>query len=154
MRVKKIILVAFLSLCFFSFKWSGYEFPKLNGDNISYDEITNSYDHTVIFIWTSYCPYCREQLKDLNNYKPDSGVVFYYVNVGDPKSIVDKVSDMLNLKEDIRDNILLDEKGIIVNAFGIIGVPTYVFLDKGKVIYESHFIDNGLLKEVFKENEK
>ena len=63
---------------------------------------------------------------------------------------MNRISDMLNLKESIRDNILLDREGITADAFGIIGVPTYVFLNKGKVVYKSHFINDGLLKEVFK----
>jgi len=152
--IKKTILFAFLSLCVLSFSWSGYKFPKLNNDNISYDDLIASSSHTVIFLWTSYCPYCREELKKLNRYKPASKAVFYYVNIGDGKRVVERVSDMLNLKESIRDNVLLDKEGVTADAFGIIGVPTYVFLNKGKVVYKSHFIDDSLLKKVFKENEK
>ena len=150
MIAKKTVLFAFLSLCVLSFSWSGYKFSKLNNDSISYDDLIDSFPHTVIFLWTSYCPYCRKELSKLNHYKPADKVVFYYVNIGDTRRIVNRISDMLNLKESIRDNILLDREGITADAFGIIGVPTYVFLNKGKVVYKSHFINDGLLKEVFK----
>jgi len=154
MIVKKTIVLVFLSLCVLSFSWSGYEFPTLNNNKISYDDLIASSPHTVVFLWTSYCPYCREELKKLNRYKPTSKAVFYYVNIGDSKRVVGRVIDMLNLNNSIRNNILLDEEGITADAFGVIGVPTYIFLNEGKVVYRSHFIDDGLLKKVFKENDK
>jgi len=150
MNIKRTIMFVLLPLCVLSFSWSGYKFPRLNNDNISYDDLIASSSHTVIFLWTSYCPYCREELKRLNRYKPSAKAVFYYVNIGDSKRVVERVSDMFGLKESIRDNILLDREGITADAFGIIGVPAYVFLNKGKMVYKSHFVNDRLLKEVFK----
>ena len=109
MNIKRTIMFVLLSLCVLSFSWRGYKFPKLNNDNISYDDLIASSSHTVIFLWTSYCPYCREELKKLNRYKPSAKAVFYYVNIGDSKRVVERVSDMFGLKESIRDNILLDK---------------------------------------------
>ena len=147
--MKRKLLFALLSICILSFKWSGYKFTKLNGGSISYDKLI-SFPHTVILLWTSYCPYCREEISRFNYYHPAYKAVFYYVNIGSSKRVVNRISDMLNLKKNVKDRILLDKEGVTVDAFNVMGVPTYIFLNKGKVVYKSHFIDDGLLKNVFK----
>jgi cytochrome c-type biogenesis protein len=92
----------------------------------------------ILFFWTSRCPYCRGELIKLNQQylqMVKEGIVVFGVNVGESE---DKVKifakdNQLNFK------ILLDKTGLLANKYGLLGVPTYILLDKvGQVISQYH----------------
>ena len=63
------------------------------------------------------------------------GVIIFGVNVSEPEYKVQIFFKgyPLNFK------MLLDKDGLLANKYGLMGVPTYIFLDKtGKVILQTH----------------
>ncbi len=88
---------------------------------------------TVLFFWTTWCPYCRRELKEINQQSPalnQEGIAVFGVNVGETDYKVQKFFQgyALNFR------VLLDKDGLLAGEYGLLGVPTYVFLDKaGKV---------------------
>jgi peroxiredoxin len=101
---------------------------------------------TVLFFWTTWCPYCRTELKDLNKMRPQmekEGVVVFAVNVGEP---VYKVTNFLkNYALSIR--VLLDKEAQAAENYGIRGVPTYIFINKnGQVISTEHRLPDNYME--------
>ena len=92
----------------------------------------------ILFFWTTWCPYCREELKKMNQQSSlmaKEGVIIFGVNVSEPEYKVQIFFKgyPLNFK------MLLDKDGLLANKYGLMGVPTYIFLDKtGKVILQTH----------------
>lgn len=106
----------------------------------------------ILFFWTSWCPYCREELRTLNqrySVMTQEGIIIFGVNVNEPDYKVQRFfeSYLPNFK------ILLDKYGLLANKYNLIGVPTYIFLDKtGQVVSRSHSLPENykslLLKQV------
>ncbi|MBU0548349.1 MAG: TlpA family protein disulfide reductase [Candidatus Omnitrophica bacterium] len=92
----------------------------------------------ILFFWTTWCPYCRAELKALNKLYPQmekEGLVVFAVNVGEAGYKVERfLKDYaLNIR------VLLDKDGQAAENYEIRGVPTYVFLDNdGQVVSLEH----------------
>ena len=92
----------------------------------------------LLLFWTTWCPYCRTEIKMLDKMAPQmqkEGMEVFAVNVGelDPKVAKFIVQNMLTLR------VLLDRDGKAADNYDVIGVPTYIILDKtGKVVSREH----------------
>ena len=104
----------------------------------------------LIFFWTTWCPYCRTEIKMLDRVAPKmqkDGIEAFAVNVGEPVNKVLKFvgNNMLTLR------VLLDRDGIAADNYDVIGVPTYIILDKtGKVVSRENTFP-GDYKKLLKE---
>lgn len=92
----------------------------------------------ILFFWTTSCPYCLGELRDLNKMYPQmekEGIAVFIVNVGDPGYRVKRF--LKDHKLDIR--VFLDEDGRAAEYYEIRGVPTYIFIDKdAQVVSTEH----------------
>ena len=92
----------------------------------------------IMLFWTTWCPYCRQEIKNLNEQHAQlekDGIVALGVNVNEPDYKVKKFFKdyQLNFK------ILLDKSGLLADEYNLLGVPTYIFLDKtGEVILQAN----------------
>ncbi|MHB8154692.1 MAG: TlpA family protein disulfide reductase [Candidatus Omnitrophota bacterium] len=97
----------------------------------------------IMLFWTTWCPYCREELKNLNQQYlqiEQQGIVVFGVNVNEPDYKVQRF--FKNYQLNFR--ILLDKAGLLSDKYGLMGVPTYVLLDKtGEVISQSHSLPDN-----------
>jgi len=104
----------------------------------------------ILFFWTTWCPYCRVELKALNQQYSvitKEGIEVLGVNVSEPEKKVQKFFKgyVLNFK------MLLDKSGLLADQFDVIGVPTYIFLDKtGKMITQTHNLPANYKRLLFK----
>ena len=89
---------------------------------------------SILFFWTTWCPYCRTELRQLNKMSSQmerEGLVVFAIDVGEAGYKVDKfLKDYaLNLR------VLIDKNGEAAENYGIRGVPTYIFINKdGRVV--------------------
>jgi len=84
---------------------------------------------TILFFWTTWCPYCRTELKELNGMRSrlqKEGVDVFAVNVGEPGYKVERF--LKNYSLGLR--VLLDLRGRAAQNYDIKGVPTYVFINR------------------------
>lgn len=92
----------------------------------------------MLFFWTTWCPYCRKELKILNEQYSviaKEGILIVGVNVGESMNKVQRFFKgyQLNFR------MLLDKDGFLADKYDLMGVPTYVFLDKsGEVILQTN----------------
>lgn len=108
----------------------------------------------VLFFWTTWCPHCRKEIKSLNQkylQMEKEGIIVFAVNLGEPDYTVRKflMKDALGFK------VLLDKDGEAANKYNVIGVPTYIFLDKaGEVISDGHVLPDDYERLLLKRNEE
>lgn len=121
------------------------------GDETITDNEIFSAPKTILFLWTSQCPYCISELVNLNSHPEfEKDISFYYINLGDKKYLVERVALSLKLRDAIKKKIILDPTNRFAEQFDISGVPTFIFLRNGKVVDHSFYLDAKLLKEIYK----
>lgn len=154
--IKKLLfLTAFLPLVSFAAQSYNKEaqFFKLNGETVSYEELINGSDKTILFFWTTWCYFCRKELTKVNKHPLDlgmDGVKIYYVNLGQDFKTVNYSVENLELGDFIADNIIIDKQSFLAREFNIIGIPAYIFIEFGRPVYKSNVIDNQIIKDIFK----
>ncbi len=92
----------------------------------------------ILFFFTTWCPYCRQKLpllaKQYQKYQSD-GLELLVTDVGESRA---KVSSFAT-KEQLPFDILLDVDMKASEAYGVLGVPTFILISKdGLVAYEGN----------------
>jgi peroxiredoxin len=104
----------------------------------------------ILFFWTTWCPYCRAELRVLNKMHPQmdkEGLVVFAVNVGEAGYKVERfLKDYaLNLR------VLLDKDGEAADNYEIRGVPTYIFINKdGRVVSKENSLPGDYVNLLLK----
>jgi peroxiredoxin len=121
----------------------GFKLAQLkNGDVVSLDSLRKG-GKAVLFFWATWCPHCREQLKAMNEKRAELdklGATIQLIDVGEERLAVEK---FMNAKG-YDFNVLLDSDSSVAEAYGVIGVPTIVFIGPDGKIRElmNGFPDN------------
>lgn len=102
----------------------------------------------ILFFWTTWCPFCRSELKILNNMYERivrDGLELLAINVGEPFYKVDNFTKRYNFNF----KVLLDKDTEVADAYGVLGVPTYIFIDKdGYILSQAHSFSEKLYKKL------
>jgi peroxiredoxin len=101
----------------------------------------------ILFFWTTWCPYCRKELNLLDTMREElerDGVGLFAVNTGESS---DRVRRFMESRP-VSYRILLDTDIEVAHAFGVIGVPTYILVNKeGRIV----FSDNQFPRKEYEE---
>lgn len=138
-----LLTVFFVSFCFSSYAAEGvnnefkrapiFQLKSLDGKAVSLTDYLGKKTVVLIF-WTTWCPYCREQLKQLNERLPEltkKGIEILAIDVGETKNKVENFAKSHSLSL----QILLDEDNTVSDAYGLMGVPTYFAIDlSGQIV--------------------
>lgn len=105
----------------------------------------------MLFFWTTWCPFCREELKFLKENYPDlakGGLVLAAIDAGESFSRVENFTKSYNFPF----QVLLDRDTAVAGAFEILGVPTYVLIDKkGYIRLIEHYFPKEKYKSIISE---
>ncbi len=121
----------------------------LNGKAVNLSQSSKG-KPVILFFWTTWCPYCRSEIKVLNQRHAQiekEGIVVFGINVGEPDYKVQRFFKdyQLNFR------MLLDQVGLLADKYGLMGVPTYMFLDKtGQMILKTHSLPENYKSLLFK----
>lgn len=89
----------------------------------------------ILFFFTTWCPYCREKMPELARHYSayeKQGIELLVIDSGESKAKVVSFAS----KEDYPFDILLDTSAGVADAYGVLGVPTFVLISKeGKVVF-------------------
>lgn len=147
-----LVLCINFSAC--SFSQENYENKKaadfslqdLTGKNISLNNFNGK--GVILFFWATWCPHCQRALSQLDSeYKniDASGIKLLAIDIGEPKTIVEK----FKLKYSIGYPILLDSDGEVAHKYGVLGVPTFIFISKkGNIVSVTHALTDFNYKDV------
>lgn len=102
----------------------------------------------VLFFWTTWCPYCRQELKNLSDMYKDfrkEGIELLAINIGEPH---DKVDNFVK-KNNLAFRVFLDTDMAVAESYAILGVPTYILIDKtGYIVFEDHYFPQKEYKDL------
>lgn len=90
-------------------------------------------EHSVIIFFATWCPSCRMALKELDeqmSLMESSGAKIFVVNVGESAK---KVLSYLE-KNGLDLDVYLDAKSTIARKYHVVGIPTFVVVDKNGII--------------------
>lgn len=117
---------------------SDFSINDLNNKTFSLSSYKNKQPVLLIF-WHTKCPLCREQLLLLKEQYPElkeSGLEVLAINISQPFEIVNNYVEALGLNFPV----LLDIDAEVADAYIILGVPTYVLIDKkGNTVFRNYY---------------
>lgn len=100
----------------------------------------------ILFFWTTWCPFCRQELKLLNDIYPQlqkDGVELLAINIAESEY---KVNDFYK-NYGLTFKVLLDKGAAVAYIYEILGVPTYIFINKkGYIVFREHAFLKGKYK--------
>ncbi|MCM8800902.1 MAG: TlpA family protein disulfide reductase [Candidatus Omnitrophica bacterium] len=89
----------------------------------------------LLLFWATWCPYCRRELRVLKE-KYDSIKDSLELLVIDIEESKERIRDFLKKNNLGSLRVLLDRDGSVAYAYRILGVPTYVLIDKeGNIVF-------------------
>jgi len=102
----------------------------------------------LLFFWTTWCPFCRSELKLLNQMYPElvnDGLEVSAINVGEH---VYKVVNFIRSYQ-LNYRVLLDTDTKVAHSFEVLGVPTYVLVGKkGNIVFTGHTFPKDTYKDL------
>jgi len=98
------------------------------GGNQSLSQARGGKRAMVIF-WASWCPHCNEELESLSQKLDEvkqKNIQVLLVNVGESKDDAKAYLERIHLPLDS----FLDEDNAISGQYGVVGIPTIIFIDE------------------------
>jgi len=113
------------------------QLPDMSGNFVSLRSYKGK--PLILFFWTTWCPSCRRAMSDLNNlYRQldEQGIVLLSINLQESGQRIRRFLKYYSVEF----KILLDANAKLAYYYNLIGVPTYVLIDKkGKVRFNNHY---------------
>jgi len=118
-----------------------FSLNDLNNGSVSLSQFKGK-GPVILFFWTTWCPFCRDQLdllKDKYSRLKQDGIEVMVIDVGERKAKVESFVKGRNFPF----SVLLDQSTGVAKNYKVYGVPTYIFIDKsGNIILkENNFPD-------------
>lgn len=110
----------------------------MSGEEVALGELIE--DAPLLFVfWTSWCPYCRITIRDLISTASQINTSqVALINIGESRR---KVEAFLSRFRDNPFRVLLDAQGELASDCRIVGVPTFIIIDKeGEVEFTGHYL--------------
>jgi thiol:disulfide interchange protein DsbD len=120
-----------------------FELRDLDGNTVTFSEFRDK-NSVILFFWTTWCPYCRTELKNLNEIHSrlmTEGIEVLAINIQESE---------LKVKRFLENNpvvfkVLLDLNGEVASSYEIIGVPTFVLINKQcQIAFKDHYLPLGI----------
>ncbi|MDQ1277079.1 MAG: hypothetical protein QG555_118 [Thermodesulfobacteriota bacterium] len=134
------------SWCFAQEQAPHFSIRDTNGRIFSFSDYGKK---TVLLIFsTTWCPSCRTELphfKQIYQTYSQRGLEMAYIDIQESR---DKVARFA-AKYQLPYRILLDEKGDVASAYGIMGVPAMILIKDGVVVTRNYRLVDGTLQKLF-----
>lgn len=94
----------------------------------------------LLVFWATWCPHCNAAVPDLNALRSDPAVPDLAILAVNYRESPEKVRSFVSARG-VRYTVLLDPEGSAAAAYGVVGIPTYVLIDRrGRTVFR----DNAL----------
>jgi peroxiredoxin len=104
--------------------------------------------NAILFFWTTWCPYCRQELGVIKEHYTSlqkDGVEVLPIDIGESRA---KVENFLK-NRNFGFKFFLDENSSVAKEYEVLGIPTYVLIDKKGVIrYRGHSFPDSEYREL------
>lgn len=103
----------------------------------------------LIIFTTTWCPTCRTEIpnyKKIHDTYAARGLVLINIDIEESPDKVARFAD----KHQLPYRVLLDDKGLVAQAYQVVGVPTMMLIDSnGALISREYQAIGGLLEKLF-----
>lgn len=135
-----------LSMAETSNRAANFTLPDLGNKEVS---LLDFYGKPVILLfWTTWCPYCRKALKQLNAMHAElskNGVEILAINIEEP---IDRVRRFVK-RYPLSYRVLLDIDIRVAQAYGILGIPAYILINKaGRIVFDNYYFPGEEYKDL------
>ncbi len=123
-----------------------FSLPGLDGKEVSLSHLRGN-KSAILFFWATWCPHCREALKELNEQAAEiegKGIKIILINFGESQK---EVQSYVNRNE-IKLTVLLDKESTLGEPYAIIGVPTFFFIDPDGMVQAVEHAMPGNYEEI------
>jgi len=125
-----------------------FSLNDLDGNNITLSQFKDK-KSVILFFWTTWCYFCRGELSNLNSVYPQlqsEDIEVLAINVQEHKS---KIERFLR-RNPVAFRVLLDPDAEVAYSYGLIGVPTFVFINKrGNIVFLENYFPQDMYMEFF-----
>jgi len=145
--VKKIIFIFILFFITSNLLSSelATNFKLKDTDDKEYILFDFSGKNLILFFWTTWCPYCRRELIELEREYlslKSRGIELLSINIGESKERIERFLQKYRLTFPI----LLDRDYRVSQQYGLLGIPTYILIDgRGEIKLFSHYLPEDYL---------
>ena len=120
-----------------------FTLPDLDGQPVALNRFLGKKAVLLVF-WATWCPECKAAIPEINAMTTGPLAGKLQVLGLDFRESREKVANAVKARG-IRYPMLLDEKGQVARAYGVVGIPTYVLIGRdGKVIYREHVLPGDI----------
>ena len=118
--------------------WSDFTLPDLGGEPVSLGRFIGKTPVLLVF-WATWCPHCNDAVPEINRLHTDPATgARLRILALDFLESREKVESFVRKKE-VAYPVLLDRKGEVARMYRVVGIPTYVVIDKGgRIVYRDH----------------
>jgi len=125
-----------------------FSLMDLNNNKVSLSDFKDK--PVMLFFWTTWCPYCRNELSLLNkkySSLQEEDIEVLPIDIGETSS---KVASFVK-KYKLSYPVFLDKDTKVADAYKLLGVPTYIFINKkGQVSYRGNRFPRDYQKYILK----
>jgi peroxiredoxin len=119
-------------------EWIDFTLQDANGKDVSLSRFIGKKPVLLAF-WATWCPPCHEAVPLLNRMHTESpasgGIQILALDFMESR----KKAKAFIKKKQVTYPVLLDRKGQVARKYRVVGIPTYILIDrKGKVVYRGH----------------
>lgn len=118
--------------------WVDFTLPDASGKQVSLAQFIGKKPVLLVF-WATWCAICKEEVPVINRMHrepPTSGSL--QILALDFMESEKKVNAFIKRKQ-VAYPVLLDRHGKVARKYRVVGIPTYILIDRdGKVVYRDH----------------
>lgn len=127
--------------------WIDFRLETPEGRPVSLSEFVGK-KAVLLAFWATWCPHCNETVPELK--KLDGGPLSDRLELlaVDFMESGEKVSSFMKRKE-IGYTVLLDSRGQVARTYGVLGIPTYVVINRrGEIVYRGYELPADISKHL------
>lgn len=102
----------------------------------------------ILFFWTTWCPYCRQELRELNDMQKKISLTdtqVLAINIEEPAERVQRFLDNRQMLY----KVLLDKDATVASSYGILGVPTFIYINRaGNIVSYSNYFSQDKYEDI------
>jgi peroxiredoxin len=116
-----------------------FSLPDLDGRQVTLGKFFGKTPVLLVF-WATWCPECKAAIPEINALTTGPLAEKLQVFGLDFRESREQVALAVKSRG-IRYPVLLDERGQAARAYGVVGIPTYILIDRrGNVAYREHVL--------------
>ncbi|MGE5247363.1 MAG: TlpA disulfide reductase family protein [Verrucomicrobiota bacterium] len=120
-----------------------FTLPGLDGQPVALSRYLGKTAVLLVF-WATWCPECRASVPSINAIHDGPAGGRIRILAIDYRESREQVASAVKARG-IRYPVLLDGDGSVAAEYGIVGVPTYILIDrKGSIAYRDHVLPSDL----------